>query len=163
MSLAVLRRRLEQGLEGFCLALLATLAAVVIVGVAFRKAGAALVWYDEVASILLAWLTYYGAAYAALKRAHISFPKLVANLDGPARIALALVREGVVLSFLAVLTWAGWEVLLVLDGIYLTSLPGIPVRFAQSVMPISAVVFIVAELLSFAAVWQSLCADGRSA
>ena len=41
------------------------LAVVVVLGVGFRKFGAALVWYDEVASVLLAWLTYYGAALAA--------------------------------------------------------------------------------------------------
>ena len=31
----------------------------------YRKAGASLTWYDEIASILLAWVTYYGAALAA--------------------------------------------------------------------------------------------------
>ena len=58
------------------------LALVVVLGVVFRRLGAALVWYDEVASILLAWLTFYGAALAALHRAHIGFPKLVDGL-GP--------------------------------------------------------------------------------
>ena len=60
------RNGLEQSLEIIMLFLMTSLAVVVIVGVGFRKAGAALVWYDEVASILLAWLTYYGAALAAL-------------------------------------------------------------------------------------------------
>ena len=55
------------------------LAVIVVVGVGFRKAGASLVWYDEVASIMLAWLTYYGAALAALSRSHIGMPTLVAN------------------------------------------------------------------------------------
>ena len=53
------------------------LAVEVTMGVAFRYTGNALVWYDEVASILLAWVTYYGAALAALKRAHIGVPELV--------------------------------------------------------------------------------------
>ena len=44
-------------LETFVLALMTSLAVVVLLGVIFRKAGASLVWYDEVASILLAWLT----------------------------------------------------------------------------------------------------------
>ena len=61
-------------LTAFVIFLLAGLAVVILVGVACRKLGISLVWYDEVASIMLAWLTYYGAALAALKRAHIGFP-----------------------------------------------------------------------------------------
>ena len=64
------------------IALVAALAVVVVLGVGFRKAGAALVWYDEAASILLAWLTYYGAALVALTRGHIGVPVLVERLRG---------------------------------------------------------------------------------
>ena len=48
------------------------LAVTVLLGVTFRFAGSALVWYDEVAAVQLAWITYYGSAYAALKGSHIS-------------------------------------------------------------------------------------------
>jgi len=34
------------------------MAVTVVVGVIFRWSGHALVWYDEVASVQLAWLTY---------------------------------------------------------------------------------------------------------
>ena len=78
----MLRTGVRRFLEGAVLVLLAALALVVVVGVGFRKAGAALVWYDEVASILLAWLTYYGAALAALRRAHIGVPTLAERLTG---------------------------------------------------------------------------------
>ena len=81
----MLRTGVRRFLEGAVLVLLASLAVVVVVGVGFRKAGAALVWYDEVASILLAWLTYYGAALAALRRAHIGVPTLAKRLHGRAR------------------------------------------------------------------------------
>ncbi|MBW1995630.1 MAG: TRAP transporter small permease subunit, partial [Deltaproteobacteria bacterium] len=50
---------------------------IVILGVIYRKAGASLSWYDEVASVLLAWLTYYGAALAAITRGHIGFSGLI--------------------------------------------------------------------------------------
>ena len=36
------------------------MAGTVVIGVGFRWSGEALVWYDEVASVQLAWLTYYG-------------------------------------------------------------------------------------------------------
>ena len=127
---------------------MAALALVVVVGVGFRKAGASLVWYDEVASILLAWLTYYGAALAALHRAHIGMPTLVDRLEGGARKALVLIGEVCTLAFFVVLAFAGVRVLSVLGGTTLVSLPSVPMSLAQSVIPIGAVLFIVAQLLS---------------
>jgi len=127
---------------------MAALAAIVIVGVGFRKAGASLVWYDEVASILLAWLTYYGAALAALNRSHIGMPTLVERLKGGARAAVILVGEACTITFYLVLAWAGARVVSVLGGSGLTSLPWVPQALAQSVIPIGAVLIIVAQLLS---------------
>ena len=150
------RNGLEQSLEVLMLLLMTSLAVVVIVGVGFRKAGAALVWYDEIASILLAWLTYYGASLAALKRAHIGFPKLVESASPRLRLYLVLCREAIVIGFFVLVAWAGLQVLLVLDGLYLASLPSVSVRLTQSVIPIGAVLFVIAELLSFAEIWPAL-------
>jgi len=135
-------------LEWVVLALMATLAILVVVGVGFRKFGAALVWYDEVASIILAWLTYYGAALAALHRAHIGMPTLVDRARGKLREALVVFAEGIVLSFFGVLAWAGFRVFTVLGGTTLVSLPWVPAAVAQSVIPVGAVLFILAELLT---------------
>lgn len=148
MTLARVRNALRKALELVVLGLMGSLAAVVVVGVVFRKAGASLVWYDEVASILLAWLTYYGAALAALHRAHIGMPTLVDRLRGRVRVAVVLVAEACVLAFFGVLAWAGLRVLSVLTGTSLVSLPWVPASVAQSVIPIGAVLFIAAQLLS---------------
>jgi TRAP-type C4-dicarboxylate transport system, small permease component len=143
-----LRDALRTLLEWVVLALMAALTVVVVVGVGFRKAGASLVWYDEVASILLAWLTYYGAALAALHRAHIGVPTLVDYARGRVRAALVLVAEAVVLAFFAALAWAGLRVMTVLQGSTLISLPWVPAAFVQSVIPLGAMLFIAAELLA---------------
>jgi TRAP-type C4-dicarboxylate transport system permease small subunit len=127
---------------------MAALTCVVVLGVVFRKAGAALVWYDEVASILLAWLTFYGACLAALKRAHIGFPQLVEALNPRVQRWVVVVRELIVLGFFVVAGWAGILVVRVLEGTYLVTLPGISTQLTQSVIPVGAVLFIVAELLS---------------
>ena len=142
------RRTFERFLEILVIALMMSLATLVVVAVAFRKGGAALTWYDEVASILLAWLTYYGACYAALKRTHIGFPKLVEQVGRRLGLVLLALREVVVVGFFAVAAWAGWRVLVILEGTYLVTLPWLPNRVTQSVIPIGAVLFIVAELLS---------------
>jgi TRAP-type C4-dicarboxylate transport system permease small subunit len=156
VNVSTLRRRLEQVLEILMILLMAALAVVVVLGVSFRKAGMALVWYDEIASVMLAWLTYYGAAFAALRRAHIGFPKLVQALSARLQLAVAVLREFIVLGFFIVLAWAGWEVLQVLGGLTLTSLPSVPASVTQSVIPIGALLFIIAELLSFAELWPRL-------
>ena len=124
------------------------LTVLVVVAVAYRKGGAALVWYDEVASVLLAWLTYYGAAFAALKRGHIGLETVVEALPAKAKAVTTVVSEVVVIGFFAVTAWAGWRVVSVLGGTYLVSLPWVPVQLTQSVIPIGAVLFIVAELLT---------------
>ena len=146
-------------LEVVVLTLITALAVVVIVGVVFRKAGASLIWYDEVASILLAWLTYYGAALAALHRAHIGMPTLVDRLSGRVRLAVVLFGETVTICFFGLLAWAGVRVLAVLGGTTLVSLPSVPASVAQSVIPIGAVLFIVAQLLSLPDVLSSAGAD----
>ena len=155
-----MRRRFRKGfqsaLELAVLGLMVSFAMVVVVGVAFRRFGAALVWYDEVASILLAWLTFYGAALATLHRAHIGFPKLVDGLGPTLRRPLIVLGEAFVLSFFVVTAWAGWRVFGILGGETLVSLPWVPQRLAQSVIPIGAALFIVAELVTLPEVWAGL-------
>jgi TRAP-type transport system small permease protein len=145
--LVLWRRRYERLLEWIVIALMAALAVEVTVGVAFRYVGYSLVWYDEVASILLAWVTYYGAALAALKRAHIGVPELVRMLAPAARLPLALLAEACVVGFFLLLAWVGYTVLEVLAYDTLVSLPDVSVAYAQSVIPISALLFVLAELL----------------
>lgn len=142
------RRVFRRVLEALVAALVAALAVVVILGVGFRQAGSALVWYDEVAAILLAWLTYYGAALAALDRGHIGVPMLVEHLRGSARTAVVIAAEIAVIAFFLLLADAGWRVQEALAGATLVSLPTVPAALAQSVIPIGAVLFILAQLLS---------------
>lgn len=153
MTLAGFRAGYERALEWVVIALMAVLAVEVTMGVVFRTIGMSLSWYDEVASILLAWLTYYGSALAAAKRGHISCPELVAILPRAARICLALFAEVLVFAFFILLAYTGWSVLDVLAADYLVSLPQVSVRYAQSVIPISAVLILIAEALSIPAVF----------
>ena len=69
------------------------LTAVVIMAVIYRKLDASLSWYDEVASIMLSWVTYYGAALAALKRKHIGFDSVLLSIAMPLRLWVAYAAE----------------------------------------------------------------------
>jgi TRAP-type C4-dicarboxylate transport system permease small subunit len=146
-TLTRLRAGFDRLLEAIVIMLMIALAVEVILGVSFRTFGRALVWYDEIASVTLAWLTYYGAAYAALKGAHIGVPEIIRLMPPWLRVPLVILAEAIVLVFFAVLAWTGWYVIDVLATDTLVSLPSVSVQYTQSVIPISAVLFIVAELL----------------
>ena len=142
------RGRYEQLLEWVVIVLMAALAVEVTVGVVFRTFGASLVWYDEVASILLAWLTFYGSALASAKRAHIGCPEVVALLPPGARVAARVAADAMVIVFFLLVGWVGYQILGVLATDHLVSLPGVPVAYVQSVVPISAVLIVLAELVT---------------
>ena len=146
--IASLRLAFDRALTAFVIFQLAALAVVILFAVTCRKLGIALVWYDEGASIMLAWLTYYGAALAALKRAHIGFPGLVNAMPPRWRVVAVWFGEFCVIAFFALLTWFGVKVLVILSGDTMVSLPDVPTRLTQSVIPIGGALFIVAELLS---------------
>ncbi len=138
----------ERLMELITILLMVSLALVVLVAVAYRLAGHSLTWYDEVAAIQLAWLTYYAGALAALKRAHIGVPGLVNAMTPVFRVPVVLLAEAIVIGFFALMGWLGVVVLLVLEGDTLISLPEVPTTFTQSVIPIGAVLFIIAQILT---------------
>jgi len=143
-----LRAGFELLLEWIVIVLMVALSLEVTVGVFFRTIGLSLAWYDEVASIMLAWLTFYGSALAALKRAHIGFPGLVNGMPPSWRLPMVLVTEVLVIGFFALLGWTGYSVLEVLATDNLVSLPWITVAWTQSVIPVSAALIVCAELLN---------------
>lgn len=151
-----LRRGFEVTLQTILFSLVVSLTAVVVVAVVYRKMGASLAWYDEVASIMLAWVTYYGAALAALNRGHIGFDSLMLSFPRPWRLAALIFGELCVFGFFAVLAWTGWIVLQVLAGDTLVSLPEVPVQLTQSVIPIGAVLFMLCEALSLPDYWRQV-------
>ncbi len=139
------RRGYERFLEWVVSALMVVLAVEVTLGVVFRFSGHSLDWYDEVASVLLAWLTFYGAALASLKRAHIGCPELVDALPWRWRRAVGILVQLLVIAFFVLLGAVGAWIMPVLATDSLTSLPQVPMSVVQSVIPISSVLIIISE------------------
>lgn len=149
MTFRSFRRGYERFLEWICIALMAALAAEVVAGVVFRYSGHSLVWYDEVATILLAWVTFYGSALAVLKHAHMGVPEIVRMLPSGPRVAVTVLAQLCTLAFFVLLAWVGYSILEILATDRLVSLPEVSVAYANSVIPISAVLIIVGQLLVF--------------
>jgi TRAP-type C4-dicarboxylate transport system permease small subunit len=137
-------------LEGVVSALMIVLAVEVALGVVFRTLGQSLAWYDEVASVLLAWLTFYGAALASVKRAHIGCPELVDKMLWRARRIANIAAQLLVIAFFLLLGGVGLWVLPVLATDAMVSLPWIPISVVQSVIPLSAALIVVAEFTHLA-------------
>jgi TRAP-type C4-dicarboxylate transport system permease small subunit len=148
VTLARIRSAYEKFLEAIVIVLMSAMAIEVTIGICYRALGHSLSWYDEVAVILLAWLTFYGSALAALKRAHIGFPGLVKSMPPRRRLVFVILAKIIVIGFLALLGWIGYSILDVLATDYLISFPTVSVAWTQSVIPISCVLFIIAELLN---------------
>lgn len=135
-------------LERVVMFLMVLLALEVTLGIVFRTVGQSLVWYDEVASVLLAWLTFYGSALASVKRGHIGCPEVVDQLSAPVRRAVSIFSQLLVILFFALLGWVGLSILPILAGDALVSLPWVPMSFVQSVIPVSSALILVAETMN---------------
>jgi TRAP-type C4-dicarboxylate transport system permease small subunit len=73
---------------------------------------------------------------------------VVQHFPASVRRVTDVVSEVIVIGFFALAAYAGWRVVQVLSGTTMVSLPWMPMTVTQSVIPIGAVLFIVAELLS---------------
>ncbi len=148
-----------QILEFILILLMVLLTAVVIVAVFYRKVlGDSLSWYDEIASILLVWVTYYGAALAALRRKHIGFDGALLTLPVNLRRIAFIFSEILIIGFFALLAYSGWLVYQIVEGDNLVSLVWVPQQIPQSVIPIGSILFILAELLSLPRAWSAVIA-----
>jgi TRAP-type C4-dicarboxylate transport system permease small subunit len=135
-------------LETICIVLLTLLAGAVIYSTAMRSFGASPSWYDEIASVLLAWLTYFAATYAVFRRQHMGFAGLVTALPKSLAIGLTLLSELLVLTYFAVVAWYGNAILAVAKWDSLLSLPWMSLDIVQSVIPVTAVLMIVGTLMT---------------
>jgi TRAP-type C4-dicarboxylate transport system permease small subunit len=147
-----LARGFEVVLELITAILMVVLTAIVIYAVLWRYVGGASPgWYDEVAAKMLVWLTYYAGALAALKRGHIAVDGVLMAMPVNLRMVAAVVAEAVVVGFLIVLAWAGMVLFSMVEGMSLISIRWVPLQFTHSVIPIGAVLFAIAQILSMPA------------
>ncbi len=138
------------------------MAGTVVIGVGFRWSGEALVWYDEVASVQLAWLTYYGSAYAALKGSHIGVPSILKSFSIGLRKILFVVSKAVIYGFFGLMTYYGVIVMQLIQGETLTTLEWIPQSFVQSVIPIGSFLFMVSETLRLKEDYLDIMGDNKA-
>ena len=138
----------ERLLEAIVIILMTSLTAIVLVAVAYRKMGASLSWYDEIASILLAWLTYYGAALAAIHREHIGFAGLIKAMKPAVRIPFIIISEICILGFFALLAFVWLIGSLIYEGVKVSRTRYPPFHLLGLATVVALITFLVAGLFS---------------
>jgi len=151
-------RLLLLGVEAVTLALIVALAVIVVFAVVMRTLGASPGWYDEIASNLLAWITWFGAAYAALRGSHMTVQSVLVRFPVGARKVLFVVGELVVLATMILVVVGGWKIVETLAGETLVSLPWVPRAAVQSVLPFGAALFILGRALDWPGAWRQVLA-----
>jgi TRAP-type C4-dicarboxylate transport system permease small subunit len=147
-----MRRRiiaaLDISLQAITIGLIVMLAVIVLMGVAFRYSGNSLIWYDEVAIVLLAWITFSGAALAVLRNAHLGFNGLLYGLPPTARLGLFALNEVLFVSVFAVVLWGTWVILGIFGSETMTTLRWVPRWFIQGIVPVASAIMILGRLLT---------------
>ena len=149
----------DRYLQYFIFLQMILLSLTVVVGVFFRWSGHSLVWYDEVAGIQLAWITYFGSAYASLKGLHIGMPTLIKVFPKDIRKILFVISKIIIFLFFLILTYYGTKVIIVLRGDTLVTLDWIPQSFVQAVIPASSILIIISEFFSYEEAYKQTMKD----
>jgi TRAP-type C4-dicarboxylate transport system permease small subunit len=136
--MAKLLGRLVALIEWWAVLLLAGQVVIVCLGVFFRYVlNSSLTWYDEFASYMLVWLTFYGCVVVDWRRRHIGFELLVDKLAPTPRKLVDIVAEIAVLGFHFVLFYYGWILTERMGDESAISLPWVKVTWITSVLPIT--------------------------
>lgn len=139
--------RLVALIEWWAVFLLVALTTVVCLGVFFRYVlNDSLVWYDEFASYLLVWLSFYGAVVAHYHQRHINFDLLVEKLAPLPRRVADVAAELAVLGFQFVLFYYGWILTERLGDESTISLPWVRIVWVNSVLPITGALMLVVSV-----------------
>jgi len=141
-------RRFIVWVEWWTVLLLFLMVAVVCFGVFFRYAlKASLVWYDEFASYLLVWLTFYGAVVASYRRRHIGFEVVIEKLRPETRKIADFIGELFVLGFQVVLFYYGWQLMEKMGADTAISLPWVKMAWIYSVLPITGGLMLIISIM----------------
>ena len=131
-------RKFFDFVEWWAVLLLILMVVVVSLGVFFRYfLNASLVWYDEFASYLLVWLTFYGAVVALYHQRHIGFEVVVNGLLPETKRIVEFISQSFVLGFQIVLCYYGWLLTRKMGDETAVSLIWIKMGWVYSVLPIT--------------------------
>lgn len=155
-----IERVVVRALEWWAGILLVAMVVVVTAGVFYRYVlNSSLVWYDEFASYLLVWLTFYGAVLATQRGIHIEFDTLVRRLEPGPRRAVEAVSGLCSLAFHVILFAYGIVLTRSMGAETAISLPWVRMAWVYSALPISGALMLVFSAVGLARRWCGITLD----
>lgn len=134
---------LIRAVQWLLIALTATLAAVVPVGVFFRYVlGSALAWTDELGGVLLAWITFLGSVVALHHRSHVGFDQILQLFPSGLQKGIRAAVDLAMAAFFLVLAVYGTQVSARLMNQMAVSMP-LPTGLVYGVLPVSGVLMLI--------------------
>lgn len=136
-------RRLNQAVEGSLFGMGLAMGLLVAVQVFFRYAlNHSIFWSEELARIMLVWLSFLGASAAYYRGSHASVAFLAARLSPAAQKSLALAGHLLALIFFALMLVCGVKFAYFVRLQYTPAL-GIPKWLPHAAIPLSALIMLV--------------------
>lgn len=108
---------------------------------------------DEVPGLLLVWISFLGAYLAYRRGGHIAFDMVADNLPGALRRVNVLLRDATVAVFLGLLLMQSIRMIRV-DGETEIETAEIAQGWFMAIIPLAAVLMILALVLDFAERWR---------
>jgi len=143
-------------LEVFCVVMMVTMAAIVLLGVFYRYViQRALPWYDEFAEYLLVWITFYGSILAAHRGAHIGFETLVEMMPAAVQRVVMLIGETVMLLIQVALFVYGLRLVEAASYDIAISIRWVRLSWIYSAIPIGGAFMFLISLRRIAALWMT--------
>ncbi|MBO0321527.1 TRAP transporter small permease [Muricauda sp. CAU 1633] len=103
-----MKRIIDKMVDGLLALILGSMSLIVAANVFFRFVlNASLYWVDEVAQILLVWLTFIGAALAIREKAHYVLNFLSEKLKGKAQRPFYILQQVLILFSIILLLYYG--------------------------------------------------------
>ena len=153
--------------EGLLVPLLATLLALITIGVFTQVVlryvfATSFLWGEELSLFAFIWCVFLGSAICSRRRTHFAFDLFDERLPARAAAAQRLLVDVAVLSVTALMVLAGWE-FSQLSVQRLSPALGITLFIPTIVIPSSAVLMLLATLVDIVRDGRLLLGAGRSA
>jgi TRAP-type C4-dicarboxylate transport system permease small subunit len=126
----------------------AVMVVLVFVNVILHLLGKDLAWVIEFCELMMVWVTFFGAAAATRRGAHMAVTELVDLAPGRAKRWIDAVIQLVVVAVLGLLAAYGWRIVQASWGNVLTVLDW-PMAWQYMALPVGAaltMVFVLADL-----------------
>lgn len=133
-----MRKTIDQLVEPILAFLMAAIILLLFVSVCARYLFLApFTWAEEIARLLLVWVSFLGAYLAHRYGQHIAVTAILDHMAPTPRLIARLAAAALVLALMAVLSWFGTRYALAFMTTH-SQLLGIPIGLVYAAMPVSA-------------------------